>query len=329
MGRGIAVSPYIHARIREMRQNGATVEEIMEEFSVSRRTVYRACQCSSQPPRSKGRPRSLSPSDRRRLFHLSRENPTKSARVLANLIGVSCSARTIQRELRRKLFVRDRVKKTPHITQRIAMKRITFAKEHLPKGAQFWTRVIFSDEKKWNLKGNDGYVSIWREKTNEYTFETDLRRLPGVMVWGAICANGAAYICRMKGKIKATTYQKMLEDEVFGKDLTNLPEDFIFQQDNAPVHVARSSKAYFQRRQIPLLQWPPYSPDLNILENLWAIVSKKVYENGKEYETADELWESVCRHFLEIPIETIQNLYQSIPERLISVIELGGKRTTY
>ena len=281
MGRGISVSPYIHARIWEMHQNGATIEEIMEEFSVSRRTVYRACQLSSQPPRSKGHPRSLSASDCHWLFHLSRENPTKSARVLANLVGVSCSARTIQRELQRKLFVRDCVKKTPHIMQRVVMKRITFAKEHLLKGAQFWTRVIFSDKKKWNLKGNNGYVSIWREKINEYTFETNLRRLPGVMVWGAIRANGVVYICQMRGKIKVTTYQKMLEDEVFGKDLTHLPEDFIFQQDNAPIHVARSSKAYFQKKQIPLLQWPPYSPDLNILENLWALVSMKTEKNMK------------------------------------------------
>jgi hypothetical protein len=32
----------------------------------------------------------------------------------------------------------------------------------------------------------------------------------------------------------------------------------------------------------------PYSPDLNIIENLWGIVSNKVYDYGKEYKTADE-----------------------------------------
>ena len=189
--------------------------------------------------------------------------------------------------------------------------------------------MIFSDEKKWNLKGNNGYISIWKEQTRQYTFETDLRRRPGVMVWGAICANGAAYICRIKGKMKASTYQRMLEDEIFGQDLTNLPEDFIFQQDNAPVHIARSSKDYFQRKEIPLLEWPPYSPDLNIIENVWGIVSRKVYEDGKEYNTSDELWESVCHHFLTISYESIKELYQSIPERLISVIEMSGKRTAY
>ena len=120
--------------------------------------------------------------------------------------------------------------------------------ENTSQKVLFWSRVIFSDEKKCNLKGNDGYVSIWKEKSREYTFEMDLCCCPGVMVWGAICENGAAYICRIKGKIKASTYQKMLSDEVFDKDLTNLPEDFIFQQDNAPVHVACTSIFYFKMR---------------------------------------------------------------------------------
>ncbi len=130
----------------------------------------------------------------------------------------------------------------------------------------------------------------------------------------------------MKGKITAAAYQKMLEDEIFGINLTNLPENFIFLQDNAPVHVACTSKDYFERKEILLLTWPPYFPDLNIIENLWGIVSNKVYEDQKEYKTADELWDSVSCHFLAISQETIKNLYQSIPVWLISVVEKGGKR---
>jgi hypothetical protein len=258
-----------------------------------------------------------------------RKTPSKSARALANLIGVSVSPRTIQRELKKHDFTRIRIRKTPQVSAANLQKRLNFAKENLQNGSDFWPRVIFSDEKKWNLKGNDGYVSIWKEKTKKYTFETDFWRSPGVMVWGAICGNGARYLCRVKGKISAKSYQKMLEDEIFGEDYLNLPENFIFQQDNAPVHVAASSLEFFKKKEVPLLQWPPYSPDLNIIENLWGIVSRKVYEDGKEYTSADELWESVCRHFMEIPDDIILNLYKSVPRRLINVVELGGKRTTF
>jgi hypothetical protein len=42
----------------------------------------------------------------------------------------------------------------------VAMKRVVFVKEHLLKGSHFWNRVVFSDRKEWNLKGNDAYISI-------------------------------------------------------------------------------------------------------------------------------------------------------------------------
>jgi hypothetical protein len=63
-------------------------------------------------------------------------------------------------------FFRECVKKISQVPSAVAMKRVAFAKEHLPKGSQFWSRVI-SDKKKWNLKGNDGNVSIWKEKANK------------------------------------------------------------------------------------------------------------------------------------------------------------------
>lgn len=323
------ISPYIRAKMRERHENGATIHEIVKEFQVSPRSVYRACCLHQSSPKPRGRPRILSPSDLRRLCSKARENATKSAKVLRDMQQLTCSVRTVQRALKKKGFTKVHIRKTPKIPETSVGKRLAFAKEHLPKGTSFWSRVIFSDEKKWNLQGNDGYVSIWKEKTGKYTFETDLRRRPGVMVWGAICENGARYIQRITGKITADAYQRLLEEEIFDGNTANLPLDFIFQQDNAPAHAAHSTRDFFIRKDIPVLEWPPYSPDLNIIENLWAIVSQKVYEGGREYQTADELWESVSRHFLAISDETITALFQSMPRRLISVVELGGKRTSY
>ena len=172
-------------------------------------------------------------------------------------------------------------------------KRLSFAREYLHKGNDFWKRVIFSDEKKWELHKNDGYVRVWKEGSADITFESDVRRYPGIMVWGAICENGARYIQRIRPKLKATGYQNMLAKEIFDSDLSNLPADFVFQQDGASIHTARSTKKVLSDRKIPVLPFPPYSPDLNIIENLWGIVSHKIYGDGKEYHTSEELWECV------------------------------------
>lgn len=329
MARGKYISLYIRAKIREKRNEGLSISDLVKEFRVSRSTVLRSCKKATATPKKNGRPLLLSPAARRSLRLQARQNPTKSARVLANLAGICASVRTVQRELNRNGFQQVRVKKVPQVPPSTIAKRLAYAKEHLPKGAQFWDRVIFSDEKKWNLKGSDGYVSVWSEKSKTYTFETNLQRAPGVMVWGAICKNGGRYLQRISGKINAVAYQNLLENEIFGEDFSNLPENFIFQQDNAPAHAARTTQEFFKRKEIAVLPWPPYSPDLNIIENLWSIVSTKVYEGGKEYNNANELWESVCRQFFAISDKIIDHLFQSIPARLISVIELKGKRTPY
>jgi transposase len=49
-------------------------------------------------------------------------------------------------------------------------------------------------------------------------------------------------------------------------------------QDNAPVHTARIIKALLEELGINIMVWPPYSPDLNPIENLWAIMKVKIYQ---------------------------------------------------
>ncbi len=52
--------------------------------------------------------------------------------------------------------------------------------------------------------------------------------------------------------------------------------DFILQQDLAPAHSAKTTSTWFKDHDIPVLNWPANSPDLNPIENLWGIVKRKM-----------------------------------------------------
>ena len=56
-----------------------------------------------------------------------------------------------------------------------------------------------------------------------------------------------------------------------------------FQQDGAPAHQARDTVSFLERETpdfIPLILWPPNSPDLNPVDyRIWSVLQEKVYRS--------------------------------------------------
>ena len=44
--------------------------------------------------------------------------------------------------------------------------------------------------------------------------------------------------------------------------------DCLLMQDNAPAHIFKATQAELARRGIKVIKWPPYLPDLNLIEKL-------------------------------------------------------------
>ena len=209
------LSPYKRCKIAELVESGVRIHEVATQYKVTVRTVYRILKERKKSEKKRGRPAQLSPHQRRKLIAEIRQDPSKSACALKEKLAISASVRTIQRELKRKSFVHVRKRKTPKISAVAKAKCVAFAKAYLLKKPKWWRRVIFSDEKKWNLKGNDGYVSLWIESERKYTYETDCRRRPGIMVWAAITYSKEIYVVWMDCSIAGKNYKEMLEAVIF------------------------------------------------------------------------------------------------------------------
>ena len=327
--RGKGCSRRERALIREKFCEGKTVSKLCEEHELHKSTVYRILAERSRVPRKRGRPTKLSQHQQRNLIRKTRESPTKSAAKLAEAAGLPVSAQTVRRELARNAFRLERLPTVHAIRAENREKRLAFARSFLRWQPEDWNKVIFTDEKKWNLLGNDGYVSAWVQNRAQYRRE-EVQYLRGsLMTWAAISVNKVLVIVHVEGKIDGPTYCEMLEQTFFDNADIVLPDDFYFQHDNAPPHACRHTVDFLENRQIRVLPWPAQSPDLNPIENLWGIMSKVVYKDRKTYRTIDELWLAVQAAFEVISAQTLQNLYQSMYTRLVKVLESGGKRIKY
>ncbi len=94
--------------------------------------------------------------------------------------------------------------------------------------------------------------------------------------------------------------------------------DFIFQQDLAPAHTAKSTKSWLNDHGVGVLDWPANSPDLNPIENL-CIVKRKM--RNKRPKSANELKATVKETWASIPPQQCHKLITSMPRRIEAVIK--------
>jgi transposase len=159
------------------------------------------------------------------------------------------------------------------------------------------------------------------------------------MFWGAIKYNLKSNLVPLngdpdapKGGFTARLYVELLEEYL----PTLLDFDSIFMQDNAPIHTARLVTDYLLIEGVEVLVWPPYSPDMNPIENLWHWLKDQMHKRYPELATlperlqsidrlveiAEELWES-------IPEEMINNLIDSMPRKVEALFQAQGWYTKY
>ena len=152
------------------------------------------------------------------------------------------------------------------------------------------------------------------------------------MIWGGIIGDELVGPFRVPEGVKLTsvTYCEFLKNvlEPWQDDLPlSQLKKIIFMHDNAPSHAAKATTTFLKSLGFmndTLMVWPPNSPDLNPIENLWSIIKRQVYVDGKQYSSKMDLWMAIKESAACIPKSTIKKLTDSVNDRLFDVIRLHG-----
>ncbi|KAG2962079.1 hypothetical protein PC120_g27732 [Phytophthora cactorum] len=166
------------------------------------------------------------------------------------------------------------------LTGQHKMARLNWAKNMIIQPEK-WPQIVFSDEKKFNLDSPDGLRHYWRDVRRPA--RQTVRRKNGSgseMVWGSFSSAGKSKLAVLEGRQASEHYIYTVSEYMLPFVHLHHGVDDIYQQDNASIHRSKLTMEFFEEERIKLLDWSARSPDLNPIENVWAMMTRIVYHNA-------------------------------------------------
>lgn len=335
-----SISETMKKEALELLQTGLFVRKVSKKLGISVGAVSAIKKKSHVdiPRNVGGAPCKISTSAARFVIRKFKTNECKSisdAQKALEKENIVVCGRTIRRMLNDADIRAKRKPKVLPLTPSRKKNRLLWAKEYRNWTADDWKKVVFSDETKINRLGSDGAQWFWNA-SNEEIREHHLQHMykhggGSVTLWGCFLWDGPGYIARINGTMDGKLYCNILEEDFknsvnyYGYSVQNM----VLQQDNDPKHTSKLAKAWFKDNNINVLDWPSYSPDLNPIENLWAIIKRRLCNYESAPKCTSELFDRVSREWNQITPDLCQELILSMPRRIEAVIKAKGGRTKY
>lgn len=173
------------------------------------------------------------------------------------------------------LFKRNGIKcrvaaKQTRLTEEHRINRLAFCENMLEWENEKLSSIVFSDEKsfcsdvRWRSQVYRPFNTRYQP---EYVKSESLSGRISANYWGAISIAGPVTdLVKIDGKFNQMKYYDIITNHL----IPIMRPELIFMQDNSPVHSANSCMELLGKQTFETMEWPPLSPDLNPIENVWS-----------------------------------------------------------
>ncbi len=225
---GREMSQDLRKKIIYLHKKGEGYKKISKALLISQNTVAKVVQTFKKygtatiSQRRPGRPRKLTPRQKRLLMRRVEENRHESSLQLSKEVesqtGVIISRDTIWRTLQRNGMHGCRPRKKPLLKPRHKKARWEFARAHADKDEDDWDSILWSDETKINVFGTDGFKTVWRRKDEEYKEKCMVPTVKhgggSVLMWGYMSAAGVGGLHFIDGIMNSQMYCSILKEKI-------------------------------------------------------------------------------------------------------------------
>lgn len=160
---------------------------------------------------------------------------------------------------------------------------------------------MFSQEK-FILNVHNGIIHYWHDLSKEGTSFSQHLIVGFLFQFVKISM-------RSKAELVMIEDNSILKESFVTFDNCHYRRNFVFLQDNTVIDIAKITKEQFECKH---MEWLANSTDCNCIAYLWGILSRFVYEQGRQSGN----W-----NINEIPLETLENLLYSMSNKFIQILQ--------
>lgn len=345
------LTPQLRSRICQLRELCYSYGQIAKILPhIKKSTIITTCRREAlrddnvTRPRS-GPPRKLSEEDRDHLYDIIKHQDAHiQHRDLLHEVDDKIKVRSLQRLLREMGLRKWRQLKRPELKPHHAEARLQWARTYEYFTEEDWKRVCWSDE--CTVERGVGRQPTWTfNRPSEQLEKGDVQTVNGTthgvkkMLWAAFKWNQRTGLVPLDGDPLAARggVSSWVIQYLYRSFLpTIIGEEDIFMHDGAGPHRGHIVLDVLRELGIHVMVWPPYSPDLNPIENLWSIMKREIYKNHPELEHAPDTDETLIdlvaaarRAWHQINLEVLASLALTMPHRVKAIIQANGWYTKY
>lgn len=316
--------------------------KLLQKLKINKQFIYRTIHRYSNTltvddRKRSGRPRTVrTPAVIKAVKARITRNPVRKQKLLAIQM-------TVKRSSLKKIINDDlglhayRRRKGHLLNARLKAMRLARSRALLKQYAQNGHRkILFTDEKIFTVEENFNRQNdrVYAKNSKEASMIAPRvqrgHHPSSVMIWLGVSYSGLSkvHFCEKGVKTGARVYQDTVLEPVV-KPLSHTlfqNQPWVFQQDSAPAHKAKSTQAWFRANKIDFIaqeEWPSSSPDLNPLDYaIWQLIEEKAC--AKPHMNLDSLKRAILKAVAELDMVVVRAAIDDWPRRLKACIHARG-----